>query len=340
MIELVDGLASRANEKRSGAAGFGVRSKTKDLTYTPDNSNEMQSFMEFLESEECEGLRATEIGFHPKSKLRGVFAKESFEEGEFVVAIPFVSTLLIDESFAKDSSEIEKAYQFHIKHRRGVESSKWKPYLDCLPTRESHFSATADFWEDDAIEALQIPRLIQETLQRKRAIHGLTEHNPDITFNELQFTTWLVRSRAFSTFKATTDGREQTTLRSRSVFIPYIDFVNHSTKSNVEIQVIETASDDESFFALAATCRIAVGMEILLSYGTGRENTLDLFSKYGFYTKNNPNDANLDFNSAVWTTTLKEDENSAKLASSTMNDALTLRAHLKQIVVQNSRVVE
>ena len=73
------------------------------------------------------------------------------------------------------------------------------------------------------------------------------------------------------------------------------------------------------------------------TYGTGRETTLDLASRYGFYTDNNPNDATLDLSSAVWTTTLEDDENILVNASGTMKDALALRAHLKRIERRNNR---
>ena len=72
-VASVNGLAGRSGPK-SGGGGFCL---SKAKTYKADFSDEIKRFMEFLEREECEGIDATEIGFHRDNNLRGVFAKES-----------------------------------------------------------------------------------------------------------------------------------------------------------------------------------------------------------------------------------------------------------------------
>jgi SET domain len=70
----------------------------------------------------------------------------------------------------------------------------------------------------------------------------------------------------------------------RTMLIPYMDMINHATidRANAIIQIIEGTTDDESMFCIQAIRIIKPGQEIIISYGTGQETTLDIFSKYGF----------------------------------------------------------
>jgi hypothetical protein len=175
------------------------------------------------------------------------------------------------------------------------------------------------------------------------------------TTPSLAFCTWLVRSRAFTTFQMLgTTAREEEpkeqqlegdavagggrTLRTRTVLIPYLDMLNHASAgaSNTVMEKIESpvvnvdrGGDDDcidddtgrrcndgttSYFALVASQDIAAGDELTVTYGSGHETCLDLFTKYGFWLPNNPNDANLDClslsssRSVLWSTSLAQDE--------------------------------
>jgi hypothetical protein len=66
-----------------------------------------------------------------------------------------------------------------------------------------------------------------------------------------------------------------------------VDFLNHggtgaSSTTNAALEVVETKSYDESFYALVATEPIRKGQEIRICYGTGKETSLEIFVKYGF----------------------------------------------------------
>jgi SET domain-containing protein len=98
--------------------------------------------------------------------------------------------------------------------------------------------------------------------------------------------------------------------------MPYLDFINHNAENpNSELQVLETKVEEESFYALQAIRPISKGKQITISYGTGQDSTLELFSNYGFIPPKgqaNPNDRALmtddKYRDHAWSTTLKEDE--------------------------------
>jgi SET domain len=341
-----------------------AESNADNSIYIPDISREMQQLMhELLASEECEGIDATAIGFRCTDCRRGVFARESFAPGEYILAIPFTSTLLVHESFSgeEEPSDIQLGYHFWTtffqRNDPGDEHLKgpwWNTYLDCLPKQNSsQFTPTPEFWTEDAIDAIEVPMLVQEMKRRQQAVNDtIRQYHPNATSgmheklcNDLLFAAWLVRSRGFTTVKTRSQSSCQlggTVARRRTVLIPYMDFINHESNDlfvNAEIDVVESKSDEESFFALTCRRPIAVGDEILIQYGTGQENTLDLFSKYGFYTADSINIYDESFfldsfdGNNIWTSSIENDEHvlQTKIVSDDMKSALKLRLHLKRI---------
>lgn len=299
-------------------------------SYQPDNSPTVRRFLEFLEGEECEGLGAIEIGYH-QGGLRGLFATQDFNADEYILAVPFLTCVLVYENVYDianengDASDVEKGALL-LERLKNDGDGHWQPYFDCLPTVNSNFDATPDFWEEETIRQLEVPRLVQDTLELKHATKASSE---------LQFATWLVRSRAFSTFKLLPDANEKR-IRTRTVLIPFLDFLNHgaASQSNARIEKIEAKNESESFFALVATREIASGEQVTITYGTGHETTLDLFTKYGFWTSDNPNDISLNLEGAAWSSSLDEDELLLEESSNgEMRDMLALRAHLKRVQI-------
>ena len=320
--------------------------------YRPDTSPTIQRFLEFLEQENCEGIGAVEIGHHTtttegdvdavtpeaEKQLRGLFAVEDFAPGDYMVAIPFGACILVHESvydvvMGQDSqaeiSDVEKgAVLLEL-----LANPHWRPYSDCLPTRATNFAATPDFWDEDTIRQLEVPKLVQHTLAIQRATTTTTTES----LLSLPFATWLLRSRAFGTYTLIQNGpKQQQRIRTRTVLIPFLDFLNHSATatSNARIEVVESKQDDEeSFYALIATQNIAAGDPVTITYGTGHETTLDLFTKYGFWTEDNPNDTLLNLENVPWSSTLEEDEQQLAVGppSGEIRDMLRLRIHLKRL---------
>lgn len=348
-------------ETSPSGMGFGNNSRKQKpkqptaVPYTADTSETTQRLLEFLESEECEGYEVTEVGFSNSQQgslpLRGVFAKEQIQPGEYICAIPFVSTLLVDETFFEDAeasdqkrlsaARLENAVKFLEKFGNEEENKKWKPYLDCIPGSSSdpNFDATPDFWLDEDINQLEVPELVDEMFSRKRGLQQIANENNSLDLDLLQHASWAVRTRAFTTLKKAIalDGTEG--LLQRTVLIPYLDFINHDSKQpNAELQVIETKEYDESFYALSATCPIARGTEIKIAYGI-EETSLELFGNYGFLPLDNEqHDQQLlqGLRSLKWSTSLEEDlvTLTDEAIPSTTKLALSLRVYLKELQKQ------
>jgi hypothetical protein len=102
------------------------------------------------------------------------------------------------------------------------------------------------------------------------------------------------------------------------------------------IEKIESKSDDESYFALVATWDIEKDEKITLCYGTGQETSLDLLSKYGFWTQNNPNDARL-IESIAWPSNKDEDEKRLSYVTGTMKSIAELRIYLQSLKLQHEQ---
>jgi hypothetical protein len=352
---LAGGRSQRQPKPRGqiGGGGFGSpKISTNDrIGYVVDTSDSVQELLQFLDDEECEGLEATHVGISNNnnnnkrsSPLRGIFAKEAIQQGEYICAVPFVSTLLIDEEFVEEgermeeelvsssSGRIEHGLNFWNKFANHPDNqSFFRAYLDSLPKfseDDPNFDATPEFWSDSEIRQLEVPVLVDDMLQRKQELHDLAnqqqqqqQQQPNLDANTMKHAAWIVRSRAFTTLKKAMNLDGTQGLLQRTVLIPYFDFLNHCDddvdsdnniiEGNAKMKVIETKEYDESFYALVAKQFIPKGQEIRIVYGTGQETTLDLFAKYGFLPKGNTeNDRQLlpDLDQVEWSTTLEEDE--------------------------------
>eukprot|EP00977_Amphora_coffeiformis_P010645 scaffold2509_cov169-Amphora_coffeaeformis.AAC.13 len=289
-----------------------------------DTSPEVQELYRFLEEQECEGTERLAIGWtrtnddddddtNNTNKLRGLFATDDFETGEFILAIPLPATLLVQEKIIDpnddgndnnhDDDNVDKEEEFtgdeEIQQavaflEKFVTEPTWEPYIHCLPrVDQTSFDATPDFWTKQALERFPVPLLRQRSQERYQRIQresssGKTKWSTQ----ELQWAVWIIRSRGFTSLKQLSEGK----LRERTMLLPLIDMINHEGDNpNASIEVIETDSYDESFIALQALCPIAQGEQITLRYGTGFETSLELLDKYGFYTRENPNDERIDW---------------------------------------------
>jgi hypothetical protein len=266
-------------------------------------------------------LDTTRLAYN-EAGLRGVFSTQDFAAGDYICAIPFPVTLLVEQDSINDD-ESQAGLRFLDMFCNDDDTDKYKYYMECLPTLyDSQFDATPDFWDESVILQLQIPRLVEESLKRKRE----TAYLP-----HLQWATWIIGSRGFSTFKVNPDG---TTLQRKTALIPYLDMLNHGLSPNASIEVVECpGSYQDSFYALQALESIPKGEQITINYGI-RETSLDLLSKYGFWIPNIPADDYIDWNAVnpQWTTTLAQDKAVLETTTdATLRQVLLLRIYLKQL---------
>ena len=309
--------------------------------YKPDESPAIKEMVDWLLELECEGLEpddgAVEIGFGLNSGMRGVFAKEELGVGEYIVAVPFPATLVVMETEDKSTTDAERGLTLLRKYldddvAPSDETNKWRPYLSSLPKIDYCFDPTPDFWTPDEIQALEFPRIVNEALKRKEQVQQLAD-TEGVDFDQLQFATWLTKSRCFSI--VTVKGEDQVT-QTKSVLIPFFDMVNHSSdEPNAELQVIATKAEDESFYAICATRPIPAGAEVTIAYGTTCDSSVELLMNYGLVEDTNQFDAEMlrrGGGDCFWSTTLDEDELELKQAQGNRKTALAFRSRLKQAV--------
>ena len=363
------GLAAKAKGKKSlasggGAKGFGA-SKEPIFTHTPDTSASIQRLTQFLKAQKAMGVDqgVVEIGINQETGQRGLFATNNIKKGQVVCMIPSDVALALSDpakmgedapTFAHGGMNFLNMY-WNDPEKRKV----WSAYLDTLPTRDSpYFDPTPDFFSDEEIDLLEFPRLVDNIRKRKADIKQLAqEHGMD--YDELQFATWLVSSRAFNINLSDEGGEEQDEekqydergqviakagagLKSIRVMVPFLDMVNcECSNPNCRFTMIDPAKDD-AWFALEANRPIPAGKEIKITYGSGIYSSVELLLNYGFVPEDNKVDsfmlnkggegtiASLD----GWTTTLEEDQTMAKMMesepASPLKKILAFRTKLKE----------
>ncbi len=301
-------------------------------------SDHFGKLVKFLEEMECEGLSRLRVDIDKESLCRGLFCgEEPIIAGEYILAIPIISSLTISDSLndgsqaASDNEDVQEAVNFLTTYAK---DPHWEPYLSCLPKiNDPNFDATPDFWDPDIVKELEIPSLISDCLERQHEISVVAERTR-IDLAELKWATWIVRSRRFTTVQMISQDGGMTS-RLRRMLVPFVDMVNHDVDPNAEVEtIIIPDADDESMHALLATRDIEPGEQVTIGYNDGRATCLDLFDRYGFWLTDNPADDLIDWDivDPQWSTTLEEDEHLlADPLNGALRTAVSMRVHLKRL---------
>lgn len=367
LLESVQGLATKArssknNNSAAGGKGFGA-SKEPTLLHTPDTAESTQRLIQFLKAQNAKGVEQGVVEIGIKDGKRGMFATQNIKKDQIVCMIPSNVALALSDPSKKGEDAPTFAHgglNFLQMYCNKPEARQmWAPYLDTLPKNKNspYFDPTPDYYSEEEIELLEFPRLIKNIRQRKQDIAELAKAN-GMTYEELQFATWLVSSRAFNINLAeedkTTDDESQfdergqliakagSGLKSIRVMVPFLDMVNHDSMTpNCRFTMIDPEKDD-AWFAIEANRPIPVGKEIKIAYRFGVYSTVELLLNYGFVPEQNKVDtimlrkggddtiASLD----GWTTTLEEDQSMLNMmeadVSSPLKKILEFRKTLKE----------
>eukprot|EP00526_Cylindrotheca_closterium_P010821 CAMPEP_0113640520 /NCGR_PEP_ID=MMETSP0017_2-20120614/21269_1 /TAXON_ID=2856 /ORGANISM="Cylindrotheca closterium" /LENGTH=394 /DNA_ID=CAMNT_0000551811 /DNA_START=1 /DNA_END=1185 /DNA_ORIENTATION=- /assembly_acc=CAM_ASM_000147 len=361
------------SKSRSSGGGFGVK-KESPLTHTPDTSETTQALLQFLKAEKAKGLPDVEIGNDANSGVRGLFATKNFKKGQLMCQIPSGCALALSDPSKNGDDTPTSAHggaNFLSMYVHDPQAKQvWAPYLDTLPQQgTSQFDPTPDFFDDEELELLEFPRVIQLAKSRKEEIAKLAAEK-GLDLSELQFATWLTTSRAFtiklaveseeedkamleqdtkaessSEEEEASEGEKQTIVTKAEakvirVMVPFIDMANHnSDQANAKLTLVDPEKDD-AWFALEATRPIKAGKEIVIAYGTGVESSVELFLNYGFVPKINNIDGLMlekggdDAITSLdgWTTSLEEDQSMLGMAEGdpTLQKILNFRIRLKE----------
>eukprot|EP00545_Synedropsis_sp_CCMP1620_P009300 CAMPEP_0119015002 /NCGR_PEP_ID=MMETSP1176-20130426/10500_1 /TAXON_ID=265551 /ORGANISM="Synedropsis recta cf, Strain CCMP1620" /LENGTH=395 /DNA_ID=CAMNT_0006968259 /DNA_START=21 /DNA_END=1208 /DNA_ORIENTATION=+ len=345
---------NRARPNTGGGAGFGNKGKTATL-HDPDTSPEIASLMNFLIQKGSIGLNdvGLEVGTCKTTGRRGLYCTTAYNKGEIVCQIPSDLALALSDPTKLTASTEEVTMQeagcnfleMYVKDPQAQQV--WKPYLDSLPT-SALTSETPDFYNEEELALLEFPRIMTMAKERKQELQNFisTKGDDSMTLDELQFATWLVSSRAIQlslgeSSEPETDDEGRPILKKNSkklgLMIPFIDLANHSSNQpNACLHLIDPDKDD-AWFALKATRNISAGKELVHSYGSGIESTVELLGNYGMVPDENKVDAFMwnrggDDTEVEWSTTLEEDELMLKEVpeGSRLQTILQFRARLKR----------
>jgi hypothetical protein len=339
---------------------YATNSDDQDFANLYNRREDLKSnaFLQWMyHKKDCQGEEdAVQIQTSQDGLRRGVYAARPITQGEHLFAVPFESTILIEE---EETTDVERGFKWIQIQTELQQQQDWKPYLDMLPSREQSmfFDATPDFWSNDQIQALEIPQFIEQIMRKKQSIQRKAQnHGMDVS--ELQFATWLINSRAVTlvdnpdnedlddelisdylyddgndeideSVEEFDDNNEEgvvgSSIKTTCVLIPFLDMINHSSENfNTVFSVMSDRGDDaynddnaeeKLYYAAVANRHIAEGEEVLISYGTLADTSLELLLHYGFVPDKNPYDEDFMEWSGVgdkicncWSTSLQEDQ--------------------------------
>jgi SET domain len=366
-VVLVNALAATKSKGRngssrstsaSGGGGFGAASNAPTFIHTTDTGESTQRLLQFLKAQKAKGLDNVDIGFHQETGVRGLFCTTNLKKGQIVCQIPSDCALALSDpnkngddapSIAHGGANFLDMYWNHEQNKQ-----LWSPYLETLPKRGSEqFDPTPDFLVEDDLALLEFPRLIQRAKERKAQVAAVAVEK-GISEEELQFATWLVSSRAFQLSLSAPaeekdempqyDDRGQVIDKAQKktirVMVPFIDMANHSSdQPNCKLTLIDPEKDD-AWFALEATRPITAGKELVISYGSGVDSSVELLMDYGFVPSSNRIDSIMlvkggdDVITTLegWTTTLEEDRTMLEMAKDdpVLQKILRFRIRLKE----------
>ncbi|NDE14590.1 SET domain-containing protein-lysine N-methyltransferase [bacterium] len=216
----------------------------------------------------------------------GLASRKNIRTGQKIMKIP--RRCLIEAStlpFQNDDVEVNSRLALFLAREAQDKKSRWKPYLDSMPTKKDLLGHPMFLQGDDA-------RALKETSVGKGALGNIFRYMESILrdhqtllkkkrrlgfvpdWEDFLYYRILVSSRNFGYRRNGID---------ESGMVPYADLLNHSFKPNT-VWYFDDASD---CFVVEATEPIPAGKQIYDSYGQKPNN--ELFLYYGFTLPDNPN---------------------------------------------------
>ena len=287
-------------KKKSGAAavagvkGFGGGSSPSSgaNTVNMDRSKEALAFYDFLEKNGAgDNLKRAALGYFTLpggAQLRGVVALRDMKKGDVIIRIPYeIAINLGPEGEDPTMPALDLLQQYcnalspgGIKPD-GVDRS---PYFRILPEfLGTDCLGSTDFFSDEALEALQTPMVVAETLKRRqRTMNGFQRmddpspawiNGEPITEQHLRWAVWLITSRVL-----TVAGSEEEN-RSYRIMIPFLDMCNHDRSSP---HVLTGRAVPGGELKVVAGAPIQAGEQVNICYGGGVAGNDRFLQDYGF----------------------------------------------------------
>lgn len=286
----------------AGIKGFGAVSVPSSggsgSNVETDRSKEARAFYEYMEQKGAgDNLKRCALGYFPMSDdgdtemLRGVVAMRDVKKGENIVRIPYEVAVNLGQEGGDPTLpalELLRDYcQVLGSSSETATNSQRKSYFDMLPPfRGDDCLGSTDFFSGEALEALQAPLVVEETLKRRGRSKTRFEQDiaNDATFpswidgtpvteEHLQWAVWLITSRVLTVQGDAEEGK------SYRLLIPFLDMCNHDRNSPHVLSGRAVPGGDLKIVAGAA---VKAGEQINICYGGGVAGNDRFLQDYGF----------------------------------------------------------
>lgn len=277
--------------KGFGGVGSSGSSKT-GVDVDIDRSKEARAFYEFMEEGSAgDTLNRCAMGYFPligDTKLRGVVALKPMKKGDVIIRIPYELAVNLGQEGADPTGPAVTFLREYCQVLGGdgeSTSATATAYYKMLPPfKGDDCLGSTDFFSDEALEALQSPLIVEETLKRKektlaRFQSDIDESFPNwidgtpVTVEHLQWAVWLITSRVL-----TVQGDEEEG-KSFRLLIPFLDMCNHDRSSS---HVLTGRAVPGGELKVVAGGTVKEGDQINICYGGGQVGNDRFVQDYGF----------------------------------------------------------
>lgn len=293
------GSGSSAGLKGFGSVGggsSGSRSGSSTSSQVElDRSKEARAFYDFLERGGAgDNLSRCALGFFPilpDVKLRGITALKPIKKGDVIIRIPYELAVNLGREGADPTIpavELLRDYCETLSDDDNNTSEKANYYRMLPPFNGDDCRGSTDFFPDGALEALQAPLVVEETLKRREKVRNRFQldialsadgyfptwiDGSPVTAQHLLWAVWLITSRVLTVQGNADEGK------SYRLLIPFLDMCNHDRSSS---HILTGRAETGGELKVVAGNVVTEGDAINICYGGGMAGNDRFIQDYGF----------------------------------------------------------
>jgi SET domain len=308
-------MAKTAKKKKknssgsTGLKGFGSvgggSSASSALTsqVVLDRSKEARVFYEYLEKGGAgDNLSRCAMGYFPISKdfqLRGIAALKPIKQGDAIIRIPYELAVNLGQEGADPTLPAVDLLRDYCKTMSENDSDnqleKAAYYRMLPPFGGEDCRGSTDFFSDEALEALQAPLIIEETLKRREKVQTRFQldvatddsfpawiDGSPVTAQHLLWAVWLITSRVLTVQGNSEEGK------SYRLLIPFLDMCNHDRSSS---HILTGRAEPGGELKVVAGSNVKEGDAVNICYGGGLAGNDRFIQDYGFLDNGNDHKA-------------------------------------------------
>jgi hypothetical protein len=310
--------SNKKKKKSSGGGGGGLKGfgapVSKSLGVETDRSKSARTFYDFLDKGGAgDNLSRCALGYFPLPgeeddiKLRGIVALKDMKKGDVMIRIPYELAVNLGQEGADPTGPGVALLRDYCETLGTADDDKEggaasttttttsenkRAYFEMLPPfRGDDCLGTTDFFSDEALQAMQNPLVVEETIKRREKCYArfamdINDSFPKwidgtpVTEEHLQWAVWLITSRVLTVQgDAAAAGEEGNNNKSYRLLIPFLDMCNHD-RSSPHVLTGRAAPGGE--LKVVAGAVVKEGDQINICYGGGQAGNDRFLQDYGF----------------------------------------------------------